>query len=145
MEFHRGRLIDHIRLQVKNLKKSRAFYESVLGVLGVAVERSGEGWFLADELMVMETKGRKNVGRIHIALQAKDVATVDKFYEAALEAGGKKERPPGKGDVHPYYYSATVLDPDGNAIEAVTHGPISRSAPSVVLKPSAMALLKSWL
>ncbi len=94
--------------------------------------------------MVVATTTKKRPGRTHIALQAKDNATVDRFYEAALDAGAKKECPPAKGDVHPYYYSATVLDPDGNAIEAVCHGPISRSVASIVVKPSAMMLLKSW-
>lgn len=144
MEFHRGRLIDHIRLQSRDIEASRAFYDAVLAVLGLKIEREGDGWFLADELMVVAATTKKRAGRMHIALQAKDNATVDKFYEAALDAGAKKESSPAKGDVHTYYYSATVLDPDGNAIEAVCHGPIARSAASVVVKPSAMMLLKSW-
>jgi len=144
MEFHRGRLIDHIRLQSRDIEASRAFYAAVLTVLGLGIEREGDGWFLADELMVVASTAKKRAGRMHIALQAKDNATVDRFYAAALDAGAKKESPPGKGDVHPYYYSATVLDPDGNAIAAVCHGPITRSAASVVVKPSAMKLLKSW-
>jgi len=32
------------------------------------------------------------------------------------------------------YYAAFVLDPDGNNIEAVYHGPAERSAPSVVIR-----------
>ena len=34
---------------------------------------------------------------------------------------------------HPGYHSAYLLDPDGNDIEAVHHGPAERSAPSVVI------------
>jgi catechol 2,3-dioxygenase-like lactoylglutathione lyase family enzyme len=37
MELHRGRLIDHIQLVVKDLAASRRFYEAVLEVLGVPV------------------------------------------------------------------------------------------------------------
>ncbi|MDX2156049.1 MAG: VOC family protein [Hyphomicrobiaceae bacterium] len=144
MEFHRGRLIDHIRLQSRDIEASREFYGAVLAVLGVKIEREGDGWFLADELMVVATTTNKRAGRMHIALQARDNVTVDRFYEAALDAGAKKESPPARGNVHPYYYSATVRDPDGNAIEAVCHGPITRSAASVVVKPSAMKLLRSW-
>ena len=142
MEFHRGRLIDHIRLVAKDIEASRAFYEALLGVLGVAIEREGEGWFLADELLVAEGS-RRGTGKIHLALQAKDEATVRAAFAAALETGGKSKAKPAKGDVHPFYYSATVLDPDGNAIEIVTHGPLKRSASSVVVKPSATALLRS--
>ena len=58
--------------------------------------------------------------------------TVQRFYEAALrrEAGGNGA--PGERSYHPGYYAAFVLDPDGNNIEAVYHGPVERSAPSVV-------------
>ena len=143
MEFHRGRLIDHIRITVKSIKASRQFYAGIFSVLGIAFDREGKDWFLADELMVIQ--GKKSVGKHYIALQAKDQDTVLKFYDAALAAGGKKKSPPGKGEAHPFYFSATVLDPDGNEIEAVCHGPVTRSVASVVFKPSAMALLKGIL
>ena len=143
MEFHRGRLIDHVRITVKNIKASRQFYAGVLPVLGIAFDREGKDWFLADELMVIQ--GKKSAGKIHLALQAKDQETVKRFYDAALATGGKKKSPPGKGEAHPFYFSATVLDPDGNEIEAVCHGPVTRSVASIVFKPSAMALLKGWL
>jgi len=34
MEIHKGRLVDHIHLQVRDLAKSKAFYEAVLQPLG---------------------------------------------------------------------------------------------------------------
>jgi hypothetical protein len=37
---------------------------------------------------------------------------------------------------HPGYYAAYVLDPDGNNLEAVHHGPTRRSAPSVIIAPA---------
>ncbi|GAB1596763.1 hypothetical protein PAGU2638_24420 [Lysobacter sp. PAGU 2638] len=40
---------------------------------------------------------------------------------------------PGERPYHPGYYAAFLLDPDGNNIEAVFHGPAERSAESVVL------------
>lgn len=140
MEFHRGRLIDHIRIPVKSIKASRKFYEGVLRVLGIPLDREGKTWLLVDELMFVQAK-KSNV-KIHLALQAKDQDTVHRFFEAGLASGGKVKHPPEKGDVHPYYFSATVLDPDGNEIEAVCHGPVRRSAASVVVKPSALALLR---
>jgi predicted lactoylglutathione lyase len=93
----------------------------------------------------MVIQGKKSPGKIYLALQAKDQDTVRSFYEAASAAGGKKKSPPEKGEAHPFYFSATVLDPDGNEIEAVCHGPVTRSTNSVILKPSAMALLKGFL
>ena len=38
---------------------------------------------------------------------------------------------PGKRPYHPRYYACFVLDPDGNNVEAVYHGPANRSAQSV--------------
>ncbi len=48
-----------------------------------------------------------------------------------MSAGGKDNGPPGARKYHPGYYAAFVLDPDGNNIEAVFHGPAARSADSV--------------
>jgi hypothetical protein len=38
-------------------------------------------------------------------------------------------------DYHPGYYAAYVLDPDGNNVEAVHHGPAKRSAPDIIITP----------
>ena len=53
---------------------------------------------------------------------------VDRFYRAALAAGGRDNGAPGERPYHPGYYAAFVLDPDGNNIEAVDHGAAKRSA-----------------
>jgi hypothetical protein len=59
---------------------------------------------------------------------------VQAFHKAALAAGGTDHGAPGERDYHPGYYGAFVLDPDGNNIEAVYHGPAkSRSAAAVVI------------
>jgi predicted lactoylglutathione lyase len=43
-------------------------------------------------------------------------------YDAALQAGGKDNGPPGlRPHYHENYYGAFVLDPDGHNIEAVCH------------------------
>ena len=56
---------------------------------------------------------------------------VQAFHRAALANGGTDNGAPGDRLYHPGYYAAFVLDPDGNNIEAVYHGPATRSAPSV--------------
>ena len=134
-ELHRGRLIDHIQLVVKDLPASRAFYEAVFKVLKIPMGGSGEGYFWADELFVStadsEAANGQLAGRHHIAFQAQDRAMVDAFHQAAIAAGGKDNGPPGIRKYHPGYYGAFVIDPDGNNIEAVYHGEATRSAPSV--------------
>ena len=69
---------------------------------------------------------------MHIAFQAADRESVERFHAAALGAGGRDNGPPGDREYHPGYYSAYVLDPDGTNVEAVYHGPVERSARSVV-------------
>ncbi len=72
---------------------------------------------------------------MHLAFQARDEQMVRRFHKAALEAGGTDNGGPGERSYHPGYYAAFVFDPDGNNIEAVTHGKEKRSAPSVVREP----------
>jgi catechol 2,3-dioxygenase-like lactoylglutathione lyase family enzyme len=136
-ELHRGRLIDHIQLVVRDLPASQRFYEAVFKVLQVPLGGTAEGYFWADELFVssadsLAAQGRLT-GRHHLAFQARDRAMVNAFHEAALAHGGKDNGGPGERPYHPSYYAAFVLDPDGNNIEAVFHGAAERSAPSVTI------------
>lgn len=134
-ELHRGRLIDHIQLVVRDLSASRTFYAAILDVLGIPMGGSSEEYFWADELFVSTAESDAAQGRLtgrhHLAFQAQDRAMVDAFYRAALEHGGKDNGAPGERPYHPGYYAAFVLDPDGNNIEAVHHGEAVRSAASV--------------
>ncbi|MBD2105589.1 VOC family protein [Nodosilinea sp. FACHB-13] len=135
MQFHVGRLIDHVHLRISDLDASKRFYRAVftaLDKLDVFVE--DEDHFLADELWVDKADG--HVSHVHLAFQAPDRMTVDAFYQAAIGAGGRDNGAPGERKYHPGYYGAFVLDPDGNNIEAVFHGNNSRSTPSVVITPA---------
>ncbi len=58
---------------------------------------------------------------------------VEAAYAAGLKAGGEDNGAPGERPYHPGYYAAFLIDPDGNNIEAVFHGPHERSADSVVV------------
>jgi catechol 2,3-dioxygenase-like lactoylglutathione lyase family enzyme len=134
-ELHRGRLIDHIQLVVRDLSAAQAFYTAILDVLKIPIGGTGDGFFWADELFVStpDSKAAQGVltGRHHLAFQAQNRAMVDAFYKAALAHGGSDNGAPGERPYHPGYYAAFVLDPDGNNIEAVHHGAAKRSAPSV--------------
>ena len=135
MTWHTGRLIDHIHLRARNFVNTRFFYEQVLATLGIRIEQQGEGWFQVDELFVDAADARTIPTHIHLAFQARDRAMVDAFYKAALSAGGSDNGKPGERHYHPGYYGAFVLDPDGNNIEAVFHGPVRRSADAVRVDP----------
>ena len=129
-EAHAGRLFDHIHLRVRDIEASKRFYAGALEPLGLGIVGEGDGWFSADELFVSDDG--PPTADLHFALQASDRETVDRFYKAALAAGGRDNGAPGERSYHPGYYGAYVLDPDGTNVEAVYHGPAERSAPSVV-------------
>ena len=105
---------------------SRRFYQAVLGSLGHEVH-GGAGHFWADELFV--SADGPPTERLHLAFSAEDEAAVRRFHTAAIAAGGRDNGAPGDRAYHPGYYAAYILDPDGNNIEAVYHGPVRRSAP----------------
>jgi catechol 2,3-dioxygenase-like lactoylglutathione lyase family enzyme len=134
-ELHRGRLIDHIQLVVRDLDASRRFYQAIIDVLGIPMGGDADDYFWIDELFVSSADSRaaqgELTGRHHLAFQAKDPATVEAFYRAGLANGGRDNGPPGVRPYHPGYFAAFLLDPDGNNIEAVYHGAAERSAASV--------------
>jgi catechol 2,3-dioxygenase-like lactoylglutathione lyase family enzyme len=119
-------LIDHLALRVRDVRRSRTFYEQALepfgvkvvessqGPTGFAIEGGGDFWI---------GEGQPPAAPVHVAFAAADRATVDKFHRAALEAGGRDNGAPGlRPHYHAGYYAAFVIDPDGNNVEAVFHG-----------------------
>ena len=133
MRYHQGRLIDHVHLRVADLAASKRFYLAVLEALELRdAFGEGEGYFYADELFVDVADTEPS--RVHVAFQAKDEATVKRFYKAALKAGGTDNGSPGFRQYHPNYFGAFVRDPDGNNIEAVWHGELVRSSDSIILE-----------
>ena len=134
-ELHRGRLVDHIQLVVRDLAAAQDFYSAVFASLGVPMGGTGPDYFWADEVFVSTADSRAAQGRLtgptHLAFQAQNRAQVDAFHAAALAHGGRDNGAPGERPYHTGYYAAFVLDPDGNNIEAVYHGEAERSAPSV--------------
>lgn len=133
-EVHRGRLIDHVQLVVRDLAASKRFYQPLFQLLEIP-SQEGPDFFWADELFVSTATSSAAAGRTtgptHLAFQAKDRATVDRWHAAATAAGGTDHGAPGERPYHPGYYAAFVLDPDGNNIEVVHHGPAQRSAESI--------------
>lgn len=134
-ELHRGRLIDHLQLVVSDLEKTKKFYSAIFEALKIPMGGEGPGFFWCDELFISsqdsQASSGKLTGRTHFAFQAQSREMVDKFHEVALKSGGQDNGAPGVRPYHPGYYAAFVIDPDGNNIEAVFHGPAKKSAESV--------------
>jgi catechol 2,3-dioxygenase-like lactoylglutathione lyase family enzyme len=61
--------------------------------------------------------------RLHIAFFAPSHAVVDEFWRVGTNAGYRDDGGPGlRPEYSDDYYGAFLLDPDGNSVEAVTHG-----------------------
>jgi len=134
-ELHRGRLIDHIQLVVQDIAASKRFYRAVFEVLQIPLGGEGDDHIWADELYISNRESSAAqgalTGRVHLAFQGKDRQAVQRFHESAIAAGGRDNGAPGERAYHPGYFGAFVLDPDGNNIEVVYHGPARQSAESV--------------
>jgi catechol 2,3-dioxygenase-like lactoylglutathione lyase family enzyme len=121
----RAAFVDHLTLRVRNLAASRRFYRAALAPWDsreIALE-GGEVSFGPEGSEDLALAEGERSGPIHLAFAAPDRATVDRFHEAALAAGGRDNGAPGlRPQYHAGYYAAYVLDPDGNNVEAVFHG-----------------------
>jgi catechol 2,3-dioxygenase-like lactoylglutathione lyase family enzyme len=115
---------DHLTVFVRDYSASKRFYEEVLAPLGLVTlldwpdkrrayfGRPGEPsslWLVESEL----------AGSLEIVLPAGDAGAVHSFYGTAIAAGARAEWEPEDGSE---YYSARVLDFDGNSIEVVFRG-----------------------
>lgn len=102
---HRGRLIDHIQLVVKDLAASQRFYTAALAALDIPLGGTGDGYFWADELFVTAVDSPAALGvltgRHHLAFQAQDRAMVEGFYQAALAHGGQDNGAPVSAIITP--------------------------------------------
>lgn len=126
-------MIDHTGIGVADVARSAAFYDPVLGALGlrrVMQLPSGEGTdgigYGVEYPVFWIDKFHPHGVKQHTAFAAKSRAEVDAFHAAAMKAGGTDNGAPGLRDTAkgypPGYYAAFVLDPDGNNMEAVFRG-----------------------
>ncbi len=120
-------MFDHMGFPVGDVAESRAFYIRALAPLGIGVivdkpdtvafGRPGRAQFWIGG-------GRAPVTTVHLAFAAANRQAVRAFHIAGLAAGGADNGGPGpRPHYHPNYYSAFVLDPDGNNVEAVCRNP----------------------
>jgi catechol 2,3-dioxygenase-like lactoylglutathione lyase family enzyme len=126
-------MIDHTGIGVADVPRSAAFYDAVLGALGLRRtaqlppnDGSDAVGYGVDYPVFWIDRFHPHGVKQHTAFVAKSRSQVDAFFAAALGAGGTDNGPPGLRDTKrgypPGYYAAFVLDPDGNNIEAVFRG-----------------------
>ncbi|MEE2036142.1 VOC family protein [Nocardiopsis sp. CT-R113] len=121
-------MLDHLSVQVSDPAAALAFYDAVLAPLGgrrlldfgdVVGYGTDRPRFWVGPL----TSGSGN-REVHIAFAAPDRAAVVAFFSAAVVVGAEVLHEPRMWpEYHENYYGAFVRDPDGNNVEAVSHGP----------------------
>jgi catechol 2,3-dioxygenase-like lactoylglutathione lyase family enzyme len=127
-------IVDHLGLQVSDYSRALRFYRQALSPLGISVvmqvtkeetgSYEGAGFGRDEKPSFWIGAGDRTAPGVHVAFVAENRAAVDRFFEAALAAGGVDNGAPGiRAHYHPNYYGAFVLDPEGHNIEAVCHAP----------------------
>jgi catechol 2,3-dioxygenase-like lactoylglutathione lyase family enzyme len=119
-------MIDHLSIGVRNIARTRKFYDAALKPLGYTCVSPSETslgygketaslWVLASPSPVPADMQ----SGLHICFAAPTRKSVEAFYKAALAAGGSDNGRPGlRADYGTAYYAAFVIDPDGYRIEA---------------------------
>jgi catechol 2,3-dioxygenase-like lactoylglutathione lyase family enzyme len=98
---------------------------AVVGLESYSDEHFAE-W--GDFSLVQATADSPVTKRVHIAFFAPSHDVVDEFWQVGADAGYRDDGAPGlRPEYSADYYGAFLLDPDGNSVEAVTHG---RTKPS---------------
>ncbi|EEH34927.2 hypothetical protein PAAG_05974 [Paracoccidioides lutzii Pb01] len=140
--------VSHLTLTVSHLPTSTSFFLSCLQPLGYRFigrhdNNVGFGSVPGEpaDFWIAEERPGVPAGAAHVAFPAPSRDAVSQFFIAALKAGGKIHGEPTLRDAEQSYYSAAVIDFDGNSIEAVHRPSTSGSG-----KPSgdrALTIIKN--
>ncbi len=119
-------MINHLSIGVRDLARSKRFYDAVLEPLGyrcLSADAASLGYGLNGVAFWVGAAERPvppdDKSNLHVCFDAPTRAGVDAFHKAALESGGRDNGAPGlRTDYGPDYYAAFAVDPDGYRIEA---------------------------
>ena len=119
-------MIEHVSISVRDLAKSKKFYNAAPKSLGYKLYRDyppmAAGYLQGGSTSFWIAK-QKRLAPGHVAFGAKSKKAVQAFHKAGLKAGGKDNGGPGfRLDYGDDYYAAFLYDPDGNNIEACYFG-----------------------
>jgi catechol 2,3-dioxygenase-like lactoylglutathione lyase family enzyme len=119
-------MINHVSIGVRDIAKTKRFYDAALKPLGYKCLSQGDAslgygngsvalWISVSERPVAADAK----SGLHFCFDAPNRKSVDAFHKAALGAGGRDNGKPGlRADYDPNYYAGFVIDPDGYRIEA---------------------------
>ena len=121
----------YVMVGSSDLKKSKAFYDVVLAVIGiisiyedeVCVGYAHEGNSDVEFYITKPANGEPVTygNGTQISFLTKSTQEVDKFHKTALDLGAKNEGDPGFRPSDSKVYYAYIRDPDGNKICAYSN------------------------
>jgi catechol 2,3-dioxygenase-like lactoylglutathione lyase family enzyme len=135
-------MLDHVSLQCADVSASAAFYDAVLAPLGgerTMDSGDGKGYGVAPrtDFWIGQQQTGEGFRESHIAFTAPDRSAVRAFFDAAVAVGAEVlHEPRFWPEYHENYFGAFVRDPDGNNVEAVSHGPEIVTAQSSPFMPA---------
>lgn len=114
-------MIHHVSLDVSDLERSAKFYDAVVGALGWRrhLEQPDRvGWGIVKPIFYISTRHSAGPCGGHIAFASTGISGVKGAWEGGIAAGGTDDGAPGqRPEYGAVYYSAYLVDPDGNRIE----------------------------
>jgi catechol 2,3-dioxygenase-like lactoylglutathione lyase family enzyme len=119
-------MLNHISIGVRDIARTKAFYDAALKPLGYRALSEGESslGYGRDAVVLWISKTDTPVAPdtssgLHFCFDAPSRESVAAFHKAALAAGGKDNGKAGlRPDYGPNYYAAFAIDPDGYRLEA---------------------------
>jgi catechol 2,3-dioxygenase-like lactoylglutathione lyase family enzyme len=125
-------MIDHIGIQVADVRASLAFYLHTFAPIGMREAMRipyGDAFVVGlsgtdgvPHFWLSQATGPE-VRELHLAFRAEDRQAVDAVHDAAVTAGGEVLHAPREWpEYHPGYYGVYLRDLDGHNVEAVYHG-----------------------
>jgi catechol 2,3-dioxygenase-like lactoylglutathione lyase family enzyme len=114
-------VFDHVTIRASDRSASERFYDTLLPLIGLEKSHSIPEW--GDYSVAPATPESPVTKRLHIAFFVPSHDAVDEFWRVGTNAGYRDDGAPGlRPEYSSDYYGSFLLDPDGNSIEAVTHG-----------------------
>jgi catechol 2,3-dioxygenase-like lactoylglutathione lyase family enzyme len=120
----RGGVIDHLWIRVADLAAAKRFYGTIAPHAGLHLRREtpDQVQFAGASYGSFSLLPGTPTENLHFAFPTDDDGDVQRFHQAATEAGYRSNGGPGeRRRYHPGYYAAYILDPDGNNVEVVNH------------------------
>jgi catechol 2,3-dioxygenase-like lactoylglutathione lyase family enzyme len=125
--------IHHIALSVSDMKRSEAFYNRLLRLMGYEQGEKTEQLILwtssHSAITISPTNPQSNQkcdryspGLHHLAFSADSREDIDKLYQELIQQQVTILDPPAEYDYLPGYYAVYFLDPDGIKLE-LAHTP----------------------